>query len=136
MPDRMNEPLNGTDYANGFKPKTVMTRVVQFTFDVPQVRGGGFYPSALEQGARTEQALNIALPRCMRRASPPISSMPALRSGANGRWMKPRMSLLDARYERVRESGCLVDCAVLVAVGITRAGHCRVLGVSVALSED
>jgi putative transposase len=49
------------DYANGFKPKTVMTRVGQLTFDVPQVRGGGFYPSALEKGTRTEQALNIAL---------------------------------------------------------------------------
>ena len=50
-----------TDYANGFKPKTVMTSVGQVTFDVPQVRGGGFYPSALEKGSRTEQALNIAL---------------------------------------------------------------------------
>ena len=50
-----------TDYANGFKPKTMMTRVGELTFDVPQVRGGGFYPSALEKGARTEQALNIAL---------------------------------------------------------------------------
>ena len=28
---------------------------------VPQVRGGGFYPSALEKGSRTEQALNLAL---------------------------------------------------------------------------
>jgi transposase-like protein len=42
---------------------------------------------------------------------------------------------LDARYERVREGGQLVDCAVLVAVGITADGRRRVLGVSVALSE-
>jgi hypothetical protein len=42
---------------------------------------------------------------------------------------------LDARYERVREGGQLVDCAVLVAVGITKSGHRRVLGVSAALSE-
>lgn len=33
------------------------------------------------------------------------------------------------------DAGQLVDCAVLVAVGITDAGHRRVLGVSVALSE-
>jgi len=39
-----------TDYANGYKPKTVMTRVGELTFDVPQVRGSGFYPSALEKG--------------------------------------------------------------------------------------
>src|SRR5665811_1258959 len=43
--------------------------------------------------------------------------------------------LLDARYERVREAGQVVDCAVLVAVGVTASGHRRVLGVSVALSE-
>jgi transposase-like protein len=29
----------------------------------------------------------------------------------------------DARYERVREGGRLIDCAVLVAVGITADGH-------------
>lgn len=43
--------------------------------------------------------------------------------------------LLDARYERVREAGRIVDCAVLVAIGIAQSGHRRVLGVSVALSE-
>jgi transposase-like protein len=43
--------------------------------------------------------------------------------------------LLDARYERVREAGQVMDCAVLVAVGVTASGHRRVLGVSVALSE-
>lgn len=43
--------------------------------------------------------------------------------------------LLDARYERVREGNQVVDCAVLVAIGVTATGHRRVLGVSVALSE-
>jgi hypothetical protein len=42
---------------------------------------------------------------------------------------------LDARYERVREDGRLIDCAVLVAIGITADGKRRVLGVLVALSE-
>ena len=43
--------------------------------------------------------------------------------------------ILDARYERVRHANQVVDCAVLVAIGITATGHRRVLGVSVALSE-
>jgi putative NIF3 family GTP cyclohydrolase 1 type 2 len=43
--------------------------------------------------------------------------------------------ILDARYERVRHANQVVDCAVLVAIGITGTGHRRVLGVSVALSE-
>ena len=41
---------------------------------------------------------------------------------------------LDARYERIREGGRLIDCAVLVAIGITADGKRRVLGVSVAFS--
>ena len=48
--------------ANGFKPKTVATRVGPIQFQVPQVRGGlEFYPSALEKGVRSEQALKLAL---------------------------------------------------------------------------
>ena len=30
------------DQANGYKPKTVKTRMGEITFDVPQVREGGF----------------------------------------------------------------------------------------------
>ena len=37
-------------HANGFKPKTVSTRIAPITFDIPQVREGGFYPQALEKG--------------------------------------------------------------------------------------
>ena len=48
-------------HANGYKPKTVKTRVGEITFAVPQVREGGFYPSALEKGLRSERALTITL---------------------------------------------------------------------------
>ena len=44
-------------HANGFKPKTVKTRLGEITLDVPQVREGGFYPEALEKGQRSERAL-------------------------------------------------------------------------------
>ena len=49
------------DHANGFKSKTMLTRLGEVTFEVPQVRSSGFYPSALEKGTRTEQAVNLAL---------------------------------------------------------------------------
>jgi transposase-like protein len=35
--------------------------VGEITFAVPQVREGGFYPSALENGLRSERALTITL---------------------------------------------------------------------------
>ena len=48
-------------HANGYKPKTVKTRVGEVTFDIPQVREGGFYPRSLEKGMRSERALLLAL---------------------------------------------------------------------------
>ena len=48
-------------HANGYKPKTVKTRVGEVTFEVPQVREGGFYPNALEKGIRSERALLMTL---------------------------------------------------------------------------
>lgn len=51
MPDERSAQRQ--DYANGYKLKTVLTRLGEVTRDVPQVRSGGFYPSALERGWRT-----------------------------------------------------------------------------------
>ena len=48
-------------HANGYKPKTVNTRVGDITFSIPQVREGGFYPEALEKGLRSERAFMLAL---------------------------------------------------------------------------
>lgn len=53
--------------ANGFKPKTVKTRVGGVQFDIPQVRNGDFYPSALEKGLRSERALHLTLAEMRRR---------------------------------------------------------------------
>lgn len=150
-----------TDYANGFKPKTVMTRLGEVTFDIPQVRGGGFYPSALDKGTRTERAVNLALAemyvqgvstrkvisvlQALLGPEVAISSTQVSRATEQldaglAAWRERPLGetpyvVLDARYERVREAGRIVDCAVLVAVGITADGKRRVLGVSVALSE-
>ncbi len=59
-------PYQRTDkrrgYANGFKPKTVTTRLGELTLQVPQVRGEvEFYPSAQERGVRSERALKCAI---------------------------------------------------------------------------
>ena len=59
------EPYQRTErrkgYANGFKPKTVDTRLGAITFEVPQTRNVEFYPSALEKGVRSERALKLAI---------------------------------------------------------------------------
>ena len=38
------------DQANGYKSKTMLTRMGEITVEVPQVSAAGFYPSALERG--------------------------------------------------------------------------------------
>ena len=43
--------------------------------------------------------------------------------------------ILDARYEKIRQDGQVLDCAVLIASGVEASGKRRILGVSVALSE-
>jgi len=156
--ERSADRLGG---ANGFKPKTMKTRMGELTFAVPQVREGGFYPSALEKGSRTDQAVNLMMAEMyvqgvstrkvievlQRLIGPEVSISSTQVSLATDQldaglaaWRERPLGvtpylLLDARYERIREAGQIVDCAVLVAVGITADGKRRVLGVSVALSE-
>src|SRR5687768_7169101 len=48
-------------HANGFKDKTLQTRLGALTVAVPQVREGGFYPQSLDKGVRSERALKLAL---------------------------------------------------------------------------
>ena len=48
-------------YANGFKPKTLATRLGKLELQVPQTRGVEFYPKSLERGVRSERALKLAV---------------------------------------------------------------------------
>ncbi len=51
-----------TGYDNGFKDKTISTRLGKIALKVPQVRGElEFYPSSLEKGIRSERALKLAI---------------------------------------------------------------------------
>lgn len=48
-------------HANGFKSKTVLSRLGKLRLAMPQTRGIEFYPLALERGERSERALKLAL---------------------------------------------------------------------------
>lgn len=147
-------------YANGFKPKTLSTRLGPITFAVPQVRGDiDFYPSALERGSRSEQALTLALAEmyvqgvstrkvsaileelCGSSVSSTHVSHCAAKLDENlANWRSRPLGtfayvILDARYEKVRQAGRVLDCAVLIALGVGPDGKRQILGISVALSE-
>ncbi len=146
-------------YANGYKPKTVTTRVGDITFAVPQVRDSSFYPHALEKGLRSERALTLALAEMYvqgvstrkvaaiteQLCGTSISSAQVSRAAAQldavlEAWRRRPLGVvpylfLDARYEKVRQDGQVRDAAVLIASGVDSTGKRQILGISVALSE-
>lgn len=146
-------------YANGFKPKTVNSRLGQLELSIPQTRGVEFYPSALERGERSERALKLAVAEMyvqgvstrrvqevtrtlcgLEVSSSQVSRAAQLLDEELHAWRSRPLGrmpylIFDARYEKVRHGGSVIDCAALVAIGITPEGKRSVLGVSVSLSE-
>ncbi len=146
-------------YANGYKPKTVTTRVGDITFAVPQVRDSSFYPQVLEKGLRSERALTLALAEMYvqgvstrkvaaiteQLCGTSVSSAQVSRAAAQldavlQAWRVRPLGVfpylyLDARYEKVRQDGHVRDAAVLIASGVDPLGKRRLVGISVALSE-
>ena len=157
------QPYERTDrrrgYANGFKPKTVQTRIGTIPLAIPQTRGVEFYPQAIERGERSERALKLALAEMYVQgvstrkvaaiteqlcghevSSSQVSRAAEALDDELEKWRNRPLGetpylILDARYEKVRHGGSVVDCAVLVAIGILPNGKRSVLGVSVSLSE-
>ena len=145
--------------ANGYKPKTISTRMGKIAFDVPQVREGGFYPQALEKGLRSERALKLALAEMYIQgvstrkvaaitqqlcgfevSSSQVSQATAALDEQLQAWRERPLGqikylYLDAHYEKVRQDGQVRDAAVLKAAGVNIEGKREVLGVSVSLSE-
>src|ERR671932_1795391 len=58
-------------HANGFKEKTVQTRIGALRLDVPQVREGGFTRRAWTKGPAPSARSSWRWPKCMSRASRP-----------------------------------------------------------------
>lgn len=148
-----------TGYANGFKPKGLKTRIGTLDLSIPQVRDGNFYPTFLERGIRSERALSASLAEMYIKgvstrkvsaiieelcgfqvSSTEVSRATKLLDEEFVQWRRRPLKLfkyliLDARYEKVREGGSVVDSAVLVAYGVDDKGLRSVLGTSVSISE-
>jgi len=150
---------NRKGQANGFKSKQLETRVGTLDLRVPQVRDSSFYPSCLEKGCRSERAYLLSLAEMYVQgvstrkvtkiveqmcghevSSTEVSRACQLLDESLMQWRERPLGeivylYLDARYEKVRHAGHVVDCAVLCASGVDGDGFRHLLGVSVALSE-
>lgn len=146
-------------YANGFKDKSVKTRLGILPLKVPQTRDSEFYPQSLEKGLRSERALLLAIAEMYvqgvstRRVKKiveelcgtSISSSQVSRAARElddllEAWRNRdlgayRYVVVDAQYEKVRRGGQVLDTAVLIACGVDSRGHRDILGCSVSLSE-
>lgn len=146
-------------YANGYKNKTMNTRVGEVNLAIPQTRGTEFYPQSLERGLRSERALKLALAEMYVQgvstrkvtkiteelcgfevSSAEVSRASKLLDEQLSAWRERPLGAypyvyLDARYEKVRYGGVVKSCAVLIAVGVDTEGYRQVLGTSVKLSE-
>jgi transposase-like protein len=147
-------------YANGYKPKTIDTRLGRLTVQVPKARNVEFYPSSLEKGIRSERALKLAAAEMYVKgvstrkvcdvletlcggvefSSTQVSRAAALLDEELETWRTRPIGqviylVLDARYEKVRHGGSVVDCAILTAIGVLPDGKRTILGTSCRLSE-
>lgn len=146
-------------YANGFKQKTLNSRMGALDLQIPQARGVAFYPGCLEKGLRSEKALKLAVAEMYLKgvstrkvdaitrelcgleiSSTQVSRMTkeldeefeAFRNRPLGVF---KYLMLDAIYLKVRHCGTVIDQAVLIAYGINQFGKREILGGSVGLSE-
>ena len=146
---------------NGYKPRQLYTRVGTLHLRVPQTRDGEFYPSILERYQRSEKALVAALAeayvqgvstRKMKKvteqllgkefSATTISRFSQQLDAELQAWRSRRLTgdypyvKIDARYERCRRDGVIVDMAVLVAIGVAESGHRHVLAVETGWGES
>ncbi len=148
-------------YRSGYYSRTLITRVGKLELRVPQDRAGRFSTELFERYQRSERALVAALAEMYGQGvstrkvkaiteelcghSFSASSISAMNQRLDdslaqfaGRPLAEAFPylILDARYERVRETGVIASQAVLIAIGIDWDGRRQVLAIELANRES
>ena len=154
---------NGTrrGWRNGYKPRTLKTRVGELELLVPKDRDGEFQTELFERYQRSEKALVLAMLEMyvggvstrkvsaitealcgLEVSKSQVSALTQKLDAEIAEWrMRPLTQaypylVVDARYEKVRQGGAVVSQGVLVVCGIDARGYREVLGCWVAESES
>jgi len=158
-PSERTEGRNG--YRSGYYSRGLVTRIGKLELRVPRDRSGEFSTALFERYARSEKALVAALAEMYVQGvstrkvkaiteelcghSFSASSISAINKGLDeslARFAQRHLDeaypylIVDARYEKVRESGVIRSLAVLVAIGINWEGQRQVLAVETANRES
>jgi transposase-like protein len=159
---RYQRSADRMDYRNGYKPRTMKTRVGKLEFSVPQVRSGEWQPSVFERYQRSEKALICAMREMVihgvstRKVSAILEEMSGFEVSASlvsktmldideeierfkhrslGDETYPYL-IVDARYENIRQSGVIVKKAFLIVAGINSHGMREILDFGLGDSES
>jgi putative transposase len=151
-----------TGHRNGYRPRTLHTRVGTLTLLVPQDRDGTFSTQLFARYQRSEKALVLALMEMYlegvstRKVSDItealcgtsfskslVSSLVGKLDAELAAWRSRRLDemaypylVVDARYEDVRSDGRIVSQGVLIVAGVREDGKREILSVEVADTES
>jgi len=148
-------------WRNGYKPRTLKTRIGGLELMVPKDRDGEFQTELFERYQRSEKAFVAALLQMyvegvstrkvtaitealcgLEVSKSQVSALTQKLDAEVAEWRSRPLTeeypylIFDARYEKVRRGGSVVSQGVLVAIGISAAGYREVLGCWVAESES
>jgi transposase-like protein len=151
-----------TGHRNGYRPRTLHTRVGTLTLLVPQDREGTFSTQLFARYQRSEKALVLALMEmylegvstrkvqditealcgtCFSKSL--VSSLVGKLDAELAAWRSRRLDdvaypylSVDARYEDVRCDGRIVSQGVLIVAGVREDGKREILSVEVADTES
>jgi len=148
-------------YRNGYKPRTLTTRLGQMELMVPKDREGKFQTELFERYQRSEKALMLSLvemyvhgvsTRKVKAITEALCGLDISKSQVSRlakdldedihAWRFRKLDkeypylVVDARYEKIRINHQVVSQGVLLAVGIGSDGYREILGTWVADSEN
>jgi transposase-like protein len=148
-------------WRNGYKPRTLKTRVGELELMVPKDRDGEFQTELFERYQRSEKAFVLAMLQMyvegvstrkvsaitealcgLEISKSQVSALTQKLDAEIQDWRKRPLAeaypylVIDARYEKVRRGGTVVSQGVLVVIGVSEKGYREVLGAWVAESES
>jgi putative transposase len=152
-------PEDRATHRNGYRPRRWDTRAGEIELQIPKIRQGSYFPSFLEPRRRSEQALLAVVQQAyvcgvstrrvdqlveslgLRISKSEVSRICALLDehvqAFRTRPLEGRYPylFLDAKVEKVRDGGRVVNKALVIAHGVHETGRREILGLDVGEAE-
>ena len=124
-----------TTWRNGYRDRSLDTRLGTLNLRIPKLRTGAYFPGFLEPRKTVEKALVAVIQeayvsRLVAEIDERVNAF--LTRPIEGEW--PYL-WIDATYLKVREGGRIVSTAAIIAVAVNTDGRREVLGVATGPSE-